>query len=183
MIQYHIVYGNMKKKTVYYKERPLDDYHFYNGQILDKVRVIQYPTYFEGGTNMSYTYDSINHGKLIPAKERNDGISFNKDLRISLIKGTIDGVFLDNFYNLISCVSGNLFLNVTNMKTGTENYRESESFILSNHSSIQVLIPPLYGFAYKALEDSIVIDKLAYNPHEQLSQKKVQLDTIKIEWP
>ena len=61
MIQYHIVYGNMKKKTVYYKERPLDDYHFYNGQILDKVRVIQYPTYFEGGTNMSYTYDSINH--------------------------------------------------------------------------------------------------------------------------
>tara|TARA_B110000285_G_C15105807_1_gene607864 strand:- start:39 stop:560 length:522 start_codon:yes stop_codon:yes gene_type:complete len=173
----------MQKRTVYYKERPLDDFHFYNGMILDKVRIVQYPTYFEGGTTVSLLYDKINHDRLIPASERNDGIVFKKDLKISLIKGTTDGIFKDNFYNFISCVSGCLFLNVTNMIPNTENYKKSETFILSNQSSIQVMIPPLYEFAYKALEDSIVIDKLAYESEETFSQQKLELDTIKIDWP
>ena len=69
------------------------------------------------------------------------------------------------------------------MIPNTENYKESETFILSNQSSIQVMIPPFYGFAYKALEDSILIDKLAYKSEEMFSQKKLELDSIKIQWP
>ena len=183
MNQYLTVYGNMRNRTVYYKERPLDDFHFYNGQILDKVQVVQHATYFEGGTTINLTYDINNHDRLIPSSERNNGILFKKDLKISLIKVTTDGIFVDNFYNLISCVSGCLFLSVTNMIPNTENYKESETFILSNQSSIQVMIPPFYGFAYKALEDSILIDKLAYKSEEMFSQEKLELDSIKIQWP
>jgi len=183
MNQYLTVYGNMRNRTVYYKERPLDDYHFYNGKLFDKVRIVQYPSYFEGGSKTTLSYDSFNHNKLIPATEQTDGISFKKDLVVDLKKNTIDGIFLDNFYNLIYCVKGYLFLNVTNMTPGTNNYLESESFILSPESSIQVLIPPFYGFSYKSLSDSIIIDKLAFKSEETFLQKKIDINQIKIEWP
>lgn len=183
MNQYLIVYGNMQKRTVYYKERPLDDYHFYNGTILDKVRVVQYPSYFEGGTSITQIYDSFNHDKLIPATERTDGITFKKDLKISIKKGTKDGIFFDSCYNFLTCISGYVFLSATNMLQGSENYLKSESFIISTENPIQVLIPPFYGFAYKALEDSILIDKLAYKSENTLIQEKLHINKIEIDWP
>jgi len=183
MNQYLIVYGNMQKRTVYYKERPLDDYHFYNGTILDKVRVVQYPSYFEGGSAITQIYDSFNHDKLIPATERTDGIIFKKDLKISIKKGTKDGIFFDSCYNFLTCISGYVFLSITNMLQGSKDYLKSESFIISTENPIQVLIPPFYGFAYKALEDSILIDKLAYKSESTLIQEKLYINKIEIEWP
>jgi hypothetical protein len=180
---YHIVYGNMQKRTVYYKERPLDDYHFYNGKILDKVRVVQYPSYFEGGTNLTLTYDYFSHDKLIPATERTDGISFKKDLKVFVKKDIKDGIFFDNFYNLITCLKGYLFLNVTCLDANSESYKKSESFILCDENPIQVLIPPFYGFAFQALEDSIILDKLAYKSEETFVQKTLDINSIKIDWP
>lgn len=183
MNQYLIVYGNMQKRTVYYKERPLDDYHFYNGKILDKIRVVQYPSYFEAGTSISQVYDSLNHDKLIPASERNDGIIFKRDLKIAIKKGTRDGIFFDSCYNFITCISGYVFINVTNMIQGTENYLKSESFVISTDNPIQILIPPFYGFSYKALEDTVMFDKIAFKSEDTLIQKKIDIDKIKIEWP
>jgi hypothetical protein len=121
----------MKKRTVYYKDRPLDDYHFYDGKVLPKVKVVQYPTFFEGGSSISFTYDSFNHDKLIPATERTDNIIFRKDLKISIKRGIKDGVFFDSCYNFVTCLKGYIFLSVTNLMKGTDTYNFSESFILS----------------------------------------------------
>lgn len=183
MIQYLTVYGNMRNRTVYYKERPLDDYHFYNGTILEKVRVIEMPVYFEGGQNMSMVYDEFNHDRLISSTERNDGISFKKDLRVFIKKDTKDGMFFDNFYNLLTCINGYLFLNVTCLVQSSDDYKKTESFILSDKNPIQVLIPPFYGFVYQAIEDSIIIDKLAYKDQETFHQERLDINKFNIEWP
>jgi len=183
MNQYHIVYGNMKKRTVYYKDRPLDDYHFYDGKVLPKVKVVQYPTFFEGGSSISFTYDSFNHDKLITATERTDNIIFRKDLKISIKRGIKDGVFFDSCYNFVTCLKGYIFLSVTNLMKGTDTYNFSESFILSDENPIQVLIPPFYGFAYQSLEDSIILDKMAYKSEQSLIQEKIDINKLDIEWP
>jgi len=183
MNQYHIVYGNMKNRTIYYKERPIDDYHFYNGTILNRVKVVQYAVTFEGGYSTSAIYDIDNHDKIIPPNERNDGILFKKDLKISLKNNTKDGIFFDNFYNFITCIHGYVFLSVIDLIESSNTYMKEESFILSTENPIQVLIPPFHGFVYKALEDSILIDKLAYKSIDTISQNKLQLDNIKINWP
>jgi hypothetical protein len=45
------------------------------------------------------------------------------------------------------------------------------------------LIPPFYGFAYQSLEDSIILDKMAYKSEQSLIQEKIDINKLDIEWP
>jgi len=80
-------------------------------------------------------------------------------------------------------LKGYIFLSVTNLMKGTDTYNFSESFILSDENPIQVLIPPFYGFAYQSLEDSIILDKMAYKSEQSLIQEKIDINKLDIEWP
>lgn len=183
MILYHIVYGNMRGKTTYYKKRPLDDYHLYKSDVLPNITIIEKPIYYEGGSTISYLYDSENLDRIIPANERNDGIFFKKDLQISVVAGIKDGVYYDNFYNLISCVSGRIYLSVVNILNPSDNHENYDSFVLTPDNGIQVLVPPFYGFAYYSFTDSIIIDKMAYKSYDTIKQQKFNIDSYKIKWP
>jgi dTDP-4-dehydrorhamnose 3,5-epimerase-like enzyme len=183
MIQYHIVYGIMRGTTTYYKKRALDDYHLYSSEVLPAVKIIEKPIYYEGGSTISYLYDSENLDRIIPANERNDGIIFKKDLQISVVGGTKDGIYYDNFYNLISCISGRIYLSVINILNPTPNVDNFDDFILTSENGIQVLVPPFYGFSFYSFTDSIIIDKMAYKSYDTVKQQKLNIDTHNINWP
>ena len=76
-----------------------------------------------------------------------------------------------------------MFLSVTCLNQGSEDYKKTESFILSDKNPIQVLIPPYYGFSYQAIEDSIIIDKLGYKDDKSFYQEKLDISNFNIEWP
>lgn len=179
----HTVYGNMRGTTTYYKKRALDDYHLYSSEILPAVKIIEKPIYYEGGSTISYLYDSENLDRIIPANERNDGIIFKKDLQITTIAGIKDGIYCDNFYNLISCISGRLYLSVINLLNPTPNSDNSDDFILTSENGLQVLVPPFYGFSYYSFTNSIIIDKMAYKSYDTIKQQKIDITKHKINWP
>ena len=183
MIQYHIVYGIMRGTTTYYKKRALDDYHLYSSEVLPAVKIIEKPIYYEGGSTISYLYDSENLDRIIPANERNDGIIFKKDLQITTVAGIKDGIYYDNFYNLISCISGRIYLSVINTLNPITGQDNSDDFILTSENGIQILIPPFYGFSYYSFTDSIIIDKMAYKSYDVIKQQKLDIDKYKINWP
>jgi len=68
-----------KGRSIFYKERDWDDFHFYNGSVLQDVRVIQPSVYHEYRGSISTTYHSDYYDRLLPAGERNEGLQFKHD--------------------------------------------------------------------------------------------------------
>ena len=46
----------MKNRSIFYKERSWDDFHFYNGSVLPQVKIKQPSIYHEYGGMITTTY-------------------------------------------------------------------------------------------------------------------------------
>jgi len=69
----------MKNRSIFYKERSWDDFHFYNGSVLPQVKIVQPSIYHEYRGMITTTYHSDFYDKLLPANDRNEGLKFNHD--------------------------------------------------------------------------------------------------------
>ena len=58
-------------RSIFYKERDWNDFHYYNGSVLNEVKVVQPSTYYEFRGSISTTYHSDYYDRLLPANERN----------------------------------------------------------------------------------------------------------------
>ena len=179
----------MKNRSIFYKERSWDDFHFYNGSILPQVKVVQPSIYHEYRGMITTTYHSDYYDKLLPAGERNQGLKFNHDRysksKINVLRGLH---YDDKTWKLISCPHGKLYLVVLDLREKQPNYGKWESFILSPETSIQVLIPPMFANGHYVFEDdSIFSYKMAYKGqyNDVDKQQTIQWDSKKfnIEWP
>lgn len=56
-------------------------------------------------------------------------------------------------YKLLSCLHGKLYFVVVNCDTDSSNFGQWQSFILSDVTRMQVLVPPKFGNAYLVLSD------------------------------
>ena len=154
----------MKNRSIFYKERSWDDFHFYNGSILPQVKVIQPSIYHEYRGMITTTYHSDYYDRLLPANDRNEGLKFNHDRYSKSKLNVLRGLHYDDkTWKLISCPHGKLYLVVLDLREKQPNYGKWESFIIGPETGTQVLIPPMFANGHYVMEDNSIFQyKLAY---------------------
>lgn len=176
-------------RSIFYKERDWNDFHYYNGSVLSEVKIVQPSTYYEFRGSISTTYHSDYYDRLLPANERNEGLQFKHD-RFSKSKyGVLRGMHYDEkTWKLVSCPHGKIYLVVLDVRIHSTTYGKWESFILSPETGTQVLIPPMFANGHFVMEDdSIFSYKMAYkNEFNDVENQKTIVfnDTrFNIDWP
>ena len=154
----------MKNRSIFYKERSWDDFHFYNGSILPQVKIVQPSIYHEYRGMITTTYHSDYYDRLLPAGERNGGLKFNHDRYSKSKQNVLRGLHYDDkTWKLISCPHGKLYLVVLDLREKQPNYGKWESFIIGPETGTQVLIPPMFANGHYVMEDNSIFQyKLAY---------------------
>ena len=154
----------MKNRSIFYKERSWDDFHFYNGSVLPQVKIVQPSIYHEYRGMITTTYHSDFYDKLLPANDRNKGLKFNHDRYSKSKQNVLRGLHYDDkTWKLISCPHGKLYLVVLDLREKQPNYGKWESFIIGPETGTQVLIPPMFANGHYVMEDNSIFQyKLAY---------------------
>lgn len=176
-------------RSIFYKERDWNDFHFYNGSILPEVKIVQPSVYHEYRGSISTTYHSEYYDRLLPAVERNEGLEFKHDRYSKSKFGVLRGLHYDDkTWKLVSCIHGKIYLVVLDMREQQPNYGKWESFIISPETTTQVLIPPMFANGHFVMEDdSIFTYKMAYKGeyNDENKQKTVVFNDLRfgIDWP
>tara|TARA_B100000780_G_C21048901_1_gene421126 strand:- start:240 stop:842 length:603 start_codon:yes stop_codon:yes gene_type:complete len=180
-------------RSIFYKERDWNDFHFYHGTVLNQVKIIQPSIYHESRGSISTTYHSDYYDRILPAVDRNDGLKFNHDRYSKSEEGVLRGLHYDDkTWKLVSCIHGKIYLAVLDLRGGSINknptYGKSETFILSPETGTQVLIPPMFANGHYVMKnDSIFSYKMAYkgefNDVDKQQTIKWNSDKFNIEWP
>lgn len=176
-------------RSIFYKERDWNDFHYYNGSVLSEVKIVQPSTYYEFRGSISTTYHSDYYDRLLPANERNEGLQFKHD-RFSKSKyGVLRGMHYDEkTWKLVSCPHGKIYLVVLDVRIHSTTYGKWESFVLSPETGTQVLIPPMFANGHFVMEDdSMFFYKMAYQGeyNDETAQKTIVFNDkrFKIDWP
>jgi len=75
-------------------------------------------------------------------------------------------------WKLITCLAGRFYLVVVNNDPESEQYRQWESFVLSEHNRLQVLVPPKFGNGHLILTERAIFhykQNTYYNPYGQFT--------------
>ena len=178
-----------KGRSIFYKQRDWDDFHFYHGSILNEVKVVQPSVYHEQRGSISTTYHSDYYDRILPANDRNNGLKFKHDRFSKSKKNVLRGLHYDDkTWKLVSCLHGKIYLVVLDLRPKQDNYGKWESFILSPETATQVLIPPMFANGHYVFEDdSIFSYKMAYQGefNDVDKQKTIKWNSTKfnIDWP
>lgn len=119
---------------------------------LNNVLQITPPTIFE---------DFRGHYVELYNKElyKNAGISVDfvqDDMSISS-QNVLRGIHGDTTtWKLISCLIGKFYMVVVNWDENSTQYRQWESFVLSEHNRVQILVPPKHGLGHLVLSDRAI---------------------------
>jgi len=176
-------------RSIFYKERSWNDFHYYNGSVLPEVKIVQPSVYHEYRGSISTTYHSDYYDRLLPAAERNEGLQFKHDRYSKSKFGVLRGLHYDDkTWKLVSCLHGKIYLVVLDVRPKQPNYGKWESFIISPETATQVLIPPGFANGHFIMEDdSIFHYKMAYNGeyNDETKQKPIVFNDkrFNIEWP
>jgi dTDP-4-dehydrorhamnose 3,5-epimerase len=179
----------MKNRSIFYKERSWDDFHFYNGSVLPQVKIIQPSIYHEYRGMITTTYHSDFYERLLPANDRNNGLKFKHDRysksKINVLRGLH---YDDKTWKLISCPHGKIYLVVLDLRPKQPNYGKWESFIIGPETGTQVLVPPMFANGHYIMEDNSIFNyKLAYDGEyvDETKQGTVYWNdtNFNIDWP
>jgi len=178
-----------KGRSIFYKQRDWDDFHFYHGSTLNEVKVVQPSVYHEQRGSISTTYHSDYYDRILPANDRNNGLKFKHDRFSKSKRNVLRGLHYDDkTWKLVSCLHGKIYLVVVDLREKQPNYGKWESFILSPETATQVLIPPMFANGHYVFEDdSIFSYKMAYQGefNDVDKQKTIKWNSTKfnIDWP
>ena len=94
-------------RSIFYKERDWNDFHFYHGTVLNQVKVVQPSVYHEARGSISTTYHSDYYDRILPAADRNKGLKFKHDRHSKSQEGVLRGLHYDDkTWKLVSCLHG-----------------------------------------------------------------------------
>ena len=178
-----------KGRSIFYKQRDWDDFHFYHGSTLNEVKVVQPSIYYEQRGSISTTYHSDYYDRILQANDRNNGLKFKHDRFSKSKKNVLRGLHYDDkTWKLVNCLHGKIYLVVLDLRPKQDNYGKWESFILSPETATQVLIPPMFANGHYVFEDdSIFSYKLAYQGefNDVDKQQTIKWNSTKfnIDWP
>lgn len=176
-------------RSIFYKQRSWNDFHFYNGSKLPNVKIVQPSTYHEYRGSITTTYHSDYYDRLLPAEDRNDGLKFKHDRYSKSKKNVLRGLHYDDkTWKLVSCIHGKIYLVVLDVRPKQPNYGKWESFVISPETGTQVLIPPMFANGHFVMDDdSIFYYKMAYKGeyNDVANQQTIVFNDkrFNIDWP
>ena len=148
---------------------------------LEGVRLITPPTIFE---DFRGSYVELYNEQLY----RRSGIDVTfvqEDISVSS-RHVLRGIHGDaETWKLISCLFGKFYLVVVNWDETSPQYRQWESFLLSDQNRQQVLIPPRFGNAHLVLSETAIFHYKQSTYYDRAGQFTVLWNDpgLKIWWP
>jgi len=96
-------------------------------------------------------------------------------------KDVIRGIYITDFAKIISCVSGNVFCAIVDMRIGSKTYFQHIGVGLSPDIGVQLFVPPGCGYGFFCHVDSSVLVLQEGIQKERVLKYNDQ--KIKINWP
>lgn len=96
------------------------------------------------------------------------------------------GIHGDNYtWKFFSCLHGRVYLVVVNCDPASPQFKQWESFALSDINRLQVLVPPKHGVAHLVLSEKAILHYKQSSFYDQKSQFTYRWDdpSLKIIWP
>ena len=148
---------------------------------LKGVKIITPPTIFEDfrGTYVELYNEDLYQKAGITTNFIQDDISTST-------KHVLRGIHGDSqTWKLISCLSGKFYLVVVNWDKDSPQFRQWESFVLSDVNRLQVLIPPRFGNGHLVLSDFAVFHYKQSTQYNRAGQFTILWNDpqLKIWWP
>jgi len=135
------------------------DFNIKSSNILSGVKVIEVSAFEEIRGTIWTTYHGENLDKQLPSNLR-----FKHDKFSQSKKNVLRGIHGDQkSWKLITCISGQIFQVVVDLRKDSTTYLKWESFELNSLEKKLILIPPGMGNAFLSLSDNAIYHyKLAY---------------------
>ena len=153
-------------------------------KILPEVKIFT-PTVNEDNRGTIFTtFNKEVYNKFLPK-----GLEFIHDKFAESQKNVLRGLHGDNkTWKLITCIYGDIFEVVVDMRTDSPTYLKWDAFKLNAKNKKQILVPPKYVNGYCVLTDFAVFHyKLAYEgEYFDVGQQNVVKwndERLKINWP
>jgi dTDP-4-dehydrorhamnose 3,5-epimerase len=153
-------------------------------KVLDEIIVFSPSVNYDNRGTIFTTYQSDIYDKYLPGD-----IKFIHDKFAESKKNVLRGLHGDTkTWKLISCIYGDIFEVVVDMREDSPRYLKWESFELNSTNKKQILVPPNFINGYYILSDFAVFHyKLAYTgEYFDVGQQMVVKwndDRLKINWP
>jgi dTDP-4-dehydrorhamnose 3,5-epimerase len=148
---------------------------------LDGVLLIKPPTIFE---DFRGTYVEIYNEKLY--KEAGIAVDFVQDDISISAKDVLRGIHGDDeTWKLISCLYGRFYLVVVNWDKSSKQFRQWDSFFLSDSNRQQVLVPPKFGNGHLVLSEQAIFHYKQSTYYNRAGQFTLSWNDPKINilWP
>ena len=148
---------------------------------LDGVLIIDPPTNFE---DFRGSYIELYNERLY--KEYGISQDFIQDDISTSRQNVLRGIHGDSStYKLVSCLYGDFYLVVVNNNPVSPQYKQWQSFNLSDVNRKQVLIPPMYGNGHLVLSDICIYHYKQTTEYNRKGQFTIMWDDTKfdIKWP
>lgn len=101
-------------------------------------------------------------------------------------KDVLRGIHGDSqTWKLISCLYGEFYLVVVNWDSSSSQYRQWESFVLSEKNRVQVLVPPRFGNGHLVLSERAIFHYKQSTYYNRAGQFTILWNNpeLKINWP
>ena len=148
---------------------------------LNGVLIITPPTVFN---DFRGTYVETYNEKLY--KEAGISVDFVQDDISVSGKHVLRGLHGDqDTWKLVSCLYGEFFLAVVNWDETSPQFKQWQSFTLSESNRLQVLIPPKFGNGHLVLSDRAVFHYKQSTYYNRAGQFTIRWDNpeLNIPWP
>ncbi len=155
--------------------------NFINDTNLKGVKRITPPTIFE---DYRGTYVEIYNEHIY--KENGINQNFIQDDISTSRRNVLRGIHGDDCtWKLISCLSGAFYLVVVNNNKESDQYKQYETFTLSESNRVQILIPPKFGNGHLVLTDSAIFHYKQTTNYDRNKQFTIKWNdpTYGIKWP
>lgn len=148
---------------------------------LDGVLLIKPPTVFEDfrGTYVETYNERLYAMAGVNVKFVQDDISVSSRHVLRGLHG--DG----ETWKLISCLYGKFYLVVVNWAKDSPQFKQWESFVLSDQNRLQVLVPPHFGNGHLVLSEQAIFHYKQSTHYNRSSQFTILWNdpTVNIWWP
>jgi dTDP-4-dehydrorhamnose 3,5-epimerase len=148
---------------------------------LDGVLLIKPPTIFK---DFRGTYVETYNEKLY--KDAGINVKFVQDDISTSSRHVLRGIHGDDItWKLVSCLYGQFYLVVVNWDKSSPQYRQWESFDLSDQNRLQVLIPPGFGNGNLTLSDLAIFHYKQNTYYDRARQFTILWNDpeVNIRWP
>jgi len=153
-------------------------------KILPEVKIFIPSVNVDNRGTIFTTYNKEVYNQFLP-----EGLEFIHDKFAESKKNVLRGLHGDNkTWKLITCLYGDIFEVVVDMRPNSPTYLKWDSFELNSENKKQILVPPNYVNGYCVLNDFAIFHyKLAYEGEyfdtAQQMVVKWNDERLKINWP